>query len=441
MFPRRVYRHLLITAIVAVGQFGSVSVVLAQTESENFTAAPADWVFAGPERSYGFSATNNTGGTSPAGEAGGTFQRDNIRSHYADVTLGGLITQATSFSATGELFAGVPNDPNSEMLIAHFEKDYAGMTGDFPSPGSRNLVGFRILEGTPTDTTFRWWMQIYTDDQSVEYFSDIGLASFAAARGFTYSWDAATRTLTGSILGADGSPLPDQTRSITAAEGVVFSLDSFGLTVGTNDDANSSQSFQVFIDGVTYSTAQPGDFDGSAPNDPPPTGGAPHSLARTADIDALWAHVRGPADDRMFDLDDDALINNADVDRLVQTILGTFYGDANLDGQVDITDLGELATNWQTSDGWLGGDFDGTGFVDITDLGLLATNWQAGVGTPTRSFSLNEALASLDLPTGIVPEPASIGILAGICLAASARRRSRRRVLHQVDRSVSTRAQ
>jgi hypothetical protein len=62
----------------------------------------------------------------------------------------------------------------------------------------------------------------------------------------------------------------------------------------------------------------------------------------------------------------------------------TYAGDTNLDGQVDITDLGTLATNWQTSGPWTSGDVDSTydGFIDITDLGDLATNWQAGVGAP-----------------------------------------------------------
>lgn len=55
----------------------------------------------------------------------------------------------------------------------------------------------------------------------------------------------------------------------------------------------------------------------------------------------------------------------------------TIYGDADLNRQVDITDLGLLATNWQLgSRRWNHGDFDFSHLVDITDLGRLATNWQ-----------------------------------------------------------------
>ncbi len=102
----------------------------------------------------------------------------------------------------------------------------------------------------------------------------------------------------------------------------------------------------------------------------------------------------------------------------------TWYGDANLDGQVDISDLGRLATAWQTSGSWVNGDFDYSGFIDISDLGKLATNWQAGVGNPLGP-SFDQALASVGLAGAIVPEPAAL-ILIGLSLTGM-RWRPRRR--------------
>ncbi len=102
----------------------------------------------------------------------------------------------------------------------------------------------------------------------------------------------------------------------------------------------------------------------------------------------------------------------------------TYYGDANLDGQVDISDLGALATAWQTSAVWSQGDFDYSGFVDISDLGKLATNWQLGVGNPLGP-SFDEALASVGLAGVSVPEPTMLGLL-GLCLAGVSTRRFRR---------------
>ncbi len=83
----------------------------------------------------------------------------------------------------------------------------------------------------------------------------------------------------------------------------------------------------------------------------------------------------------------------------------TYYGDANLDGQVNITDLAALATGWQTSGVWVNGDFNYNGFIDITDLAALATNWQAGAGNPLGP-SLDQALESVGLSGSTVPEPA-----------------------------------
>jgi hypothetical protein len=106
----------------------------------------------------------------------------------------------------------------------------------------------------------------------------------------------------------------------------------------------------------------------------------------------------------------------------------TYYGDANLDGQVDVSDLGILATNWQSASGfWYTGDFNYDRLVNVEDLGLLATNWQAGVGNPLGPQSLATALHELGLPDASLPEPVSDGTI-GLCLATAAlRRRARRR--------------
>ena len=80
-------------------------------------------------------------------------------------------------------------------------------------------------------------------------------------------------------------------------------------------------------------------------------------------------------------------------------------GDADADGDVDLSDLSAMATNWQTGScmRWDDGNFDGDYDVDLSDLSILATNWQAGVAS--------------------VPEPATISFLA-IGAIALLRRRS-----------------
>jgi hypothetical protein len=100
----------------------------------------------------------------------------------------------------------------------------------------------------------------------------------------------------------------------------------------------------------------------------------------------------------------------------------TYAGDADLDGKVDVADLGRLASAWQTANVWTGGDFDYNGTVDVNDLGMLASNWQAGVGNPLGP-SLAEALAGVGLSTVAVPEPAAV--LLGLLVPLSLKRPSR----------------
>src|SRR5262249_6989977 len=54
----------------------------------------------------------------------------------------------------------------------------------------------------------------------------------------------------------------------------------------------------------------------------------------------------------------------------------TLRGDTNLDGKVDVTDLGNLASSYgATGASWVQGDSDYSGTVDVVDLGNLATNY------------------------------------------------------------------
>ena len=70
-------------------------------------------------------------------------------------------------------------------------------------------------------------------------------------------------------------------------------------------------------------------------------------------------------------------------------------GDVNLDGVVDVTDLGILATNYGQNAKWSKGDLNMDGIVDVSDLGILATNY--GTSVPDISQS---------------PEPTTIALLA-----------------------------
>ncbi|MEO0587064.1 MAG: hypothetical protein AAF078_05440 [Planctomycetota bacterium] len=128
------------------------------------------------------------------------------------------------------------------------------------------------------------------------------------------------------------------------------------------------------------------------------------------DVDLLFANLGDPA----FDLTNDGNADQADVDELIGTILGTFAGDANLDGEVGTGDLAILAGNFaQAVTSWGQGDFNGDGLVGTGDLAILAGGFGQGVGA-------GEGAAAV----GSIPEPAVgvVGVAAGLLVG---RRRGR----------------
>ena len=123
-------------------------------------------------------------------------------------------------------------------------------------------------------------------------------------------------------------------------------------------------------------------------------------------IDSLGGSGSAPPADPLRDLDSDGTVDSGDVDFLVTTILGTQFGDFNLDGLIDTTDLTILATNFGLSDpGWAGGDANGDGVVDTTDLTIMASNFGFVAGAAA------------------VPEPASIALVGAAMLVLRRRRR------------------
>ena len=79
----------------------------------------------------------------------------------------------------------------------------------------------------------------------------------------------------------------------------------------------------------------------------------------------------------------------------------TFYGDANLDGTVNLADFGTVKKNFGTTSGatWSEGDFNYDGKVNLGDFGLLKANY----GSPTGAIALRSSLAvHSDLAAGQV---------------------------------------
>jgi len=87
----------------------------------------------------------------------------------------------------------------------------------------------------------------------------------------------------------------------------------------------------------------------------------------------------------LCDLDVDGDVDQADVDVLVRDVLNTEYGDFNLDGIIDTTDLARLALNYGDDDwGWSDGNANRhiDTNIDTTDLAILAMYFGFEAGAP-----------------------------------------------------------
>jgi ELWxxDGT repeat protein len=109
------------------------------------------------------------------------------------------------------------------------------------------------------------------------------------------------------------------------------------------------------------------------------------------DIDALFAAVNAGSTEPAFDLTGDALVNRDDVTYLVENILSTRAGDANLDGRVDRQDLAIATQNYgrNGTPSWSQGNFNGDAMVNLLDLLQLKQNYEPPAAPSPASPALS----------------------------------------------------
>ncbi len=98
----------------------------------------------------------------------------------------------------------------------------------------------------------------------------------------------------------------------------------------------------------------------------------------------------------------------------------TRYGDANLDGLVNLADFNALASNFgSTSSNWTQGDFNYDGNTNLADFNRLASNFGLSAAGPDVTPEDWSALASA------VPEPTGATVALGAVAALATLRRRR----------------
>ena len=131
-----------------------------------------------------------------------------------------------------------------------------------------------------------------------------------------------------------------------------------------------------------------------------------NGTADTNDIDAMYDNF-GSGDD-VFDLNADGSADTGDLDYMIREVFGTEYGDFDLDGAVDGTDLAIMKAFFGTSGGYAMGNINGDGLIDGTDLALFKTY----IGFQAPGAGGDDA----------VPEPTAL-MLLGLGAAALLKRR------------------
>ncbi|MCA9171118.1 MAG: spondin domain-containing protein [Planctomycetales bacterium] len=132
------------------------------------------------------------------------------------------------------------------------------------------------------------------------------------------------------------------------------------------------------------------------------------------DIDALNAALRAGISETAFDLNLDGLVNADDRDFWVRDLRKTYYGDANLDGLFNTTDLitafqaGTYEDSILLNATWQSGDWNGDG--EFTSADLVTALADGGYDQEPRAATAVHA----------VPEPKAI-VLAIICCLTNVR--------------------
>ncbi len=259
--------------------------------------------------------------------------------------------------------SGDPLPPGPETFTLEPLPTEAGVIGHINA-----AADILDVEGIIADNDTHYYRTTFELDRTAGVNAELRLAIDNGAQVFINGELIATET---SFLVENwGLPLPsvsfasDGTIESTKFESAAASYD--GWLMGENEivlavrnpfvENSPAGGFAFRLD--FFASGVLGDFDNNG-------------MVDAADIDLLNREILG-GQDPSFDLNQDGAVNDDDRDEMVIGVLGTWYGDSNLDGAFDSSDLvsvfsaGKYETN--TEAGWAEGDWDGNLTFDSGDL-------------------------------------------------------------------------
>jgi hypothetical protein len=245
---------LVLSAVLQASWLASLAE--AQTETQTFdtaaAATAAGWTgFRNTinNNNYGFSNTNNTGGLSPAGEAGGIMARSAAISYYADTTLGTTFTRGTAFSASGEFdFFSVGNNFDGGVQLGHIDPTD---TTDTVGNSGQDVVGIQLLEDAGLNPNqMRVRAMIRFSDGNEQFGNIFTIVGANTDRLWSYTFNPAGN---GSLSVSMDGPGGGVSTLNLVADGRNFALTAFGLS--TQDFGGlDGRVVPLFIDNVTFSS-------------------------------------------------------------------------------------------------------------------------------------------------------------------------------------------
>ena len=160
------------------------------------------------------------------------------------------------------------------------------------------------------------------------------------------------------------------------------------------------------------------------------------------DIDLVYANLGST--DPLFDLDGDMDADRDDVVELVQNVMKKEFGDVDLDGDVDTSDLTNAIINFTSANGsgktWSQGDTDGDGDVDTADLTTAIINFTSAM-SGNSEHDANKAVVFVDpttpAPTSAVNTATNEHSLSNTPHFASTKKSTQQSTVDDVNRSAT----
>ena len=286
------------------------------------------------------------------------------------------------------------NEANSSVVVVG-EVDFNGFVsgpGSFFGPGQANFNAGISPGASPAELTFEGDIRLGSNNVST---IELGGRSAGVEHDYLNVTGSATMggTLEIELIGDYRALVGDTFEILTAGQGIQGTFDQ-AIVPELDDFMRWAILYRSDAVELAVMPQLPGDFDANG-------------QLNVEDIDRLSLAVRAGEPNFVFDLNRNGSVDAIDRDIWVHEIVGTYYGDADLNGEFNDLDIvhvfvvGEYADELDGNSTWATGDWNGDG--DFDDNDIVVAFIDGGYNQGPR------------LPAQPVPEP---GTLPGHSLSA-----------------------